>query len=284
MKTARISAEEINRRFPVGAIAIYQNAIRIIRYSSDSEPPSRGDRKEIRMVSIRSLHRLAFQVGASRVEFRSLLTLTYGVDFPVSGARVKKDLNRILVWLKRKYPVEGYFWFLEFQRRGAPHIHLGLTYGPPTQGDRDKLATKWSTIASPHNWEYCPIKDASIFFPDRILYTRDSVLWQHRRRKTWEGVKSEGGLVRYMVKYSTKTRQKDVPREFRNVGRFWGTSRNIKPAEPIMLMAREAEVRRYIAQMGRDMDGYEVLPSIVFGRVAGVDDVDYFEGMYNTPY
>jgi hypothetical protein len=42
-----------------------------------------------------------------------------------------------------------------------------------------------------------------------------------------EAIKSKGHLYGYLYNYIKKSDQKEVPEGFENVGRFWGSSRNI---------------------------------------------------------
>ncbi|GAH86880.1 unnamed protein product, partial [marine sediment metagenome] len=55
-----------------------------------------------------------------------MVTLTYPAVFPKNGKVVKKHLNVMLKWLKYRLPAKNYLWFFEWQRRGAPHVHILL--------------------------------------------------------------------------------------------------------------------------------------------------------------
>lgn len=53
---------------------------------------------------------------------------------------------------------------------------------------------------------------------------------RHKRAGTnLERARSTDGAKHYAVKYAMKMRQKRVPKLYRNVGRFWGHSRRVKP-------------------------------------------------------
>lgn len=113
---------------PVVAIAQYKNDILVMRRSMTPVGASTdAHRREITHFSTRSRMRLAFVAHNADQAFKSMLTLTYPAQFPTTGKIVKVHLNRFLGWLRRKYDDPGYLWFLEFQRRGAPHIHILLT-------------------------------------------------------------------------------------------------------------------------------------------------------------
>mgnify|MGYP000938765028 CR=1 FL=1 len=51
------------------------------------------------------------------------ITLTYPAEYP-DGKRAKRDLDRFLKRLWRKYPSAAWIWREELQKRGAPHFHL----------------------------------------------------------------------------------------------------------------------------------------------------------------
>jgi len=199
------------------------------------------------------------------VRFRSLLTLSYGQNYPIDGKKVKSDLNKFITYMKRSFGPFEYFWFLEFQRRGAPHFHIGLTLPEPGECERDLVATIWAGISERGNWPY-----TAIYPPYRRpdarfgMLTRDSVFRQHRRVSTWEKEKKENGMVRYVIKYATKLYQKSVPSVYSNVGRFWGVSSGVRLPDGNLYSATEEEIRRLMLSYGRNLSGMEVLPKILF--------------------
>ena len=75
--------------------------------------------------------------------FCSLLTLTYGKDFPTDHIS-KKHLDTFLKRCRRKYPDFKYVWVIEKQKRGAPHFHI-LT---PYYVDKEWLNNAWNDIAN----------------------------------------------------------------------------------------------------------------------------------------
>lgn len=96
------------------------------------------------------------------------------------------------------------FWFLEFQRRGAPHLHLYVFNCEIKGWQFDELrawaGSAWAEIVGNNSeLEYAKHEKAGT-----------SV---ERVRKKHFG---------YAAKYSKKESQKDVPLGFRDVGRFWG--------------------------------------------------------------
>lgn len=95
-------------------------------------------------------------------------------------------------------------WFLEFQKRGAPHIHLMFFDMTMTKELEERLkewaGVTWANIVgNPSEYEYKK--------HERVCSRVERMRVKH---------------FGYAVKYATKTEQKIVPEEFVNVGRFWG--------------------------------------------------------------
>jgi hypothetical protein len=164
-----------------------------------------GTRGDIVELSKRSLLRMLHELRNCDVDFQSMLCLTYPREFPADGRMVKRHLNAFLMALKRRFEGVSYAWFLEFQQRGAPHLHMFTTL---TDVDRQWLAETWF----------------------RIVGSQDE---KHLRAGTsWDLMRVKDGALRYAAKYAAKRGQKIVPDGFQNVGRFWGCSRDVK-ARPL---------------------------------------------------
>lgn len=162
--------------------------------------PQKG-RSKVDGLSEGSLKRLQFVASNTLVNFSHMVTLTYPAEFPTNGREVKKHLNTFLQRLRRRNI--SYLWFLEWQRRGAPHFHVLISH----LGD---LSTKSISEA----WY-------------KIVGSGDE---KHLRAGTnlKRMTKSDGGK-RYAVKYASKRYQKWVPEGFTNVGRLWGHSSDVAP-------------------------------------------------------
>lgn len=188
------------------ALEVYRNDAKI-KYTtmSDNAPHERGKREDIYMLSKASLARLVFLVQNTDTEFSSMVTLTYPADYPQSGRVIKSHLNRFLSWVRARFCVQ-YVWFLEFQRRGAPHFHV-LLEGDMTPYKEDVSRTWYDAVGSGDE--------------------------RHLRAGTrTEKIRQAGGARNYAAKYGAKREQKVVPAQFRDVGRFWGASRGVK-ASPL---------------------------------------------------
>jgi hypothetical protein len=176
----------------------------VVGYRRGAKNTPEAGRETVGTFSRKSRSRLAFVANNTSVEFRSIVTLTYPADFPDDGELVKRHLRNMLMRFRRRYAAIEYLWFIEFQKRGAPHFHILLS---TDELNRDWLSASWYII--------CAGCD-----PDP----------RHLAAGTnWSLVRSPGGLRRYAVKYASKLRQKDVPLAYQSVGRFWGHSRGVAP-------------------------------------------------------
>lgn len=198
------------------------------------------------MLSKKSRQRLAFVANNTRVVFATMITLTYPKVYPNNGAKVKRNLNTFLVWCRRRFASPSYIWFLEFQKRGAPHIHILLdTPLPQDKGERialfKEVSEKWYGIAA------CG---------DLLHLTAGT---------RCERIRKVDGAARYCLKYAYKTEQKCVPQGFRDVGRFWGCSRDVPPKEPRMIPMDDGAVRGVIKDWEYSPDANTLVYQTLFG-------------------
>lgn len=241
-----------NSVFPVVRATRRANTIEVKReclLQGDREgAPIRG---KINRLSSASRSRLAFVASETEVKLRSLLTLSYPNRYPRDGKLVKGMLNRFLTWLRRAVDDISYLWFLEFQRRGAPHIHLMLSVRY-SRKLHYSIASQWAVICGA--WLELSTLEA------------DKVLRQHRRRRNFENIRHPDGAKRYAIKYATKTYQKTVPENYQNVGRFWGASRDVVASIPkgMQFDVTEDELRQYLAYHGLRGGEMSVLPKIIY--------------------
>ena len=265
----KLTSSQINTLYPISGMELYKGAIRVLRRSDGQRKTGRKKKGQvIRYLSRKSLSNFAFLVSVTETRFESLLTLTYGENYPKDGRMVKADLTRVLTWLKRHYPGLEYFWFLEFQGRGAPHFHLGLSVGYPGESSQAELAKSWAKISSRIEGVYCGIGSGNYHELGCVCAGCGSVKLdvetQHRRQGVWENVRSLDGSIRYVLSYALKPYQKRVPPEYGNVGRFWGVSRGVVPGRFARLYGTEKDVREFVSLMGRDFGSFEVLPKYLF--------------------
>lgn len=191
---------------PEGA-QLWRNDVTVKYGNGDPELTGRGERREITMLSKDSLRRLCFVAHNTAVTFECMVTLTYPKEFESDGQRVKRHLQRWLQWAQREQGVNGYLWALEFQRRHAPHFHV-FTVGGDILKHKQEVSSKWFAIVDSGDEKHL------------LAGTRT------------ERLRCPDAAGRYAAKYASKPHQKAVPRDYRNVGRFWGHSRNVAP-EPL---------------------------------------------------
>lgn len=165
-----------------------------------------GQRGRVARFSGKSRSRLGRYLAGCRAEYRFMGTLTVGSDWSRDGAEFKSALDRFFVWFMRAQrrhckpgdaDVQSICWWLEFQARGAPHVHFLYTCRVPWK----ESAIKWAECIDPEG--------------------RDSSLW--RTSTKFESIRGNRGQVaNYAKKYARKWEQKTVPQDYENVGNFWG--------------------------------------------------------------
>lgn len=218
----------------VVGIKIFNRDVVVVRKGKGPDV-SPSPRDEISYFSYASRQRLAFVAANTDVAFRTMITLTYPKVFPTSGKLVKRQLHAFLQWLRRNCDNPLYLWFLEFQQRGAPHIHILIDWSLPTR----KLWLGQFRVRVANAWY-------------RLVESGDPL---HRRAGTrTERIRLVDGAARYAVKYAFKMRQKRVPKEYRDVGRFWGCSRKVVPEQRAVFRCTEDDIRGVL-------EGWKYAPS-----------------------
>ena len=138
------------------------------------------------------------------------IVLTYPKDYPFNGAIVKKHLNTFLVWL-RANKREKYFWLLEFQNRGAPHLNILIE----NELELERIKKEWH----------------------KVIGSSDK---NHLTEGAWiEKIKDTSKTIHYLSTYLNKKKQKEVPENYKNGGRFWGC--NVYPKTQYIIFDPESE-------------------------------------------
>lgn len=190
-------------------IEVYKNDIvvkRCLKYGN-GQGRGTGDRKKNKVTkfSPKSLKEMMFVASNTSIDFYIMITVTYPAIFPENGKDVKYHLKKLLQCIRRRFAA-SYFWFLEFQGRGAPHFHILLSNEWYRPSDIDWLKETWNKIIE-----------------------NDS---EHTESGTRiEKLESVEGGKRYPVKYGAIMKQKKIPTQYTDVGRFWGHSRDVKPVK-----------------------------------------------------
>lgn len=172
------------------------------RYQLQGSEACAGKRGEITKLSRDSRRRMEKYVQNCTAKYRFLGTLTVR-EWSPDGRVFKEQLNEYLRWKLRsmkcnarmrgdEQALESVFWWLEFQARGAPHVHYLYT----TFQRWDLCARVWAKV----------LGDPGI----EKIATR------------FEKIRKPEAMAAYVGKYAAKLEQKEVPSSYRNVGRFWG--------------------------------------------------------------
>lgn len=236
---------------PVVGLAVYSNDTVVQRARQKNKPKTKPKRGEIMEFSDNARKRLAFVASNTEVDFVSMVTLTYPAEFPCDGKVVKRHLYRFLGWLKELMPGVNYLWFLEFQKRGAPHLHLLLDKQPAHYGGT------WPSFqfAVANTWY-------GIVGSGDIRHLRAGT--RSERLRTPEGGK------RYAVKYAQKMAQKLVPDTMHNVGRFYGYSYPVRPKAKAVIPATWQQVREILGDWKYLPDNEADLNKVLFNTSGAV--------------
>jgi hypothetical protein len=222
-------------------------------------------------LSKKSLRSLIWTINATSVKFNSMITLTYPDDFPVNGATVKEDLRVYLQWLRRAYKTEV-LWFLEFQTRGAPHFHILTQHSGISPHMRRDAGIKWVQRIIEANWFMCCFrgedKDGnSVFAWQRYKTECVKLAAFNLHHSFWELEKRENGMRNYTARYAGKEYQKTPPKNYTEVGRFWGCSDLVRPGPGVLADTCEQDIRALLEKTNHTAKDWDVLPKQLFGVV-----------------
>ena len=208
----------------------------------------------------------------------AMVTLTYPGDWESvapDGASVKRHM---MLWRKRFQREWGeparYIWKLEFQRRGAPHIHLWMasphTVGRSGRKFRDWLSQEWADIVGHPN----PEQRARHLLAGTAIDILNGLRACDPKR-----------LAIYFTKHSSPNKLGDkeyqhiVPEAWRQPGhgpgRFWGVH-GLQRAIAVVEIAQDAYLtaRRIMRRWSRSQTSYgdrtRRFPTAIVPRIACV--------------
>ena len=196
----------------------------IIKYSTTSFGALHDSNKRaITEFNFRTSGRIKRYLSCCNAQYAMFGTLTYPDEYPTNGREVKRHLANFIKRLRRRcyktmrpeeYGTWSIFWFLEFQKRGAPHFHYFCTHSPvPNKvGNESRIET--------------PIELARLWCSKAWYECVQSGDEKHMRAGVQLDYFRTGraGTISYASKYARKQQQKTVPDEFKEIGRFWGVS------------------------------------------------------------
>lgn len=276
-----LTAEQVDSLYGIKKITFYKNGLvveRGQRFPMKHFQPT--PRKGVYEMSKKSKLLLTHIVANSEIKFSSMFTLTYGDFFiPYDGRELKRQCNVFLTSFRKRFDCE-YVWFLEFTKKGRPHLHVINTV-MPNFWDREWLGQRWTRISVVDY--HARLLNRNAPEEHRLLVPIDPWVIQteaqkvnkvHTHKKCWENIYKADGAQRYCLKYASKEEQKLLPIGFENVGRFWGTSRLVKPIPLATLLINETmteeQVRAVIAETF--VGQFELIPKYIFQR----DAIEFF--------
>lgn len=253
-----VQAAIFNHDYPIVRLKKYRNGLEIIREGkTEIAKNSGGKRGKVKILSSQSLKRLAFTVITSQVEFRSIITLTYGAIHPLNGSISKGHLSTFLGEMRRIFGLFSYCWFLEFQKRGVPHYHILTDLEEPSTEQREAMAYTWVHAQTEMLYFH------GNFTKSRREEESNKVFKVHSHKKAWEKIRKADGAKFYVVKYASKKEQKRVPPKYSDTGRFWATSRDVPSKDFQEVDVTEEELRSYLASKGLCVTNQLILPKLI---------------------
>lgn len=196
-------------------VRVYEHSIEVDRpQPEDWDPPcppeKRGEVTEFSRKSRRRLMRKMMKVESGRLCDPVFLTLTWHKEWEAEHDEVQRQLNAFLQALRRQWPDNRYLWRLEFQKRGAPHIHLILWRPAGSNGLDANDVEEWAS----ETWHRITEEPSE----HHREYGADC-----RKITSWREASA------YVSKYCGKVEENP---QVEYTGRRWGTSRSL-PVEPV---------------------------------------------------
>jgi len=157
-----------------------------------------------------SAKRMLRYLQEAEADYAYMGTLTVAGDFSSDGDAFREAVDRFLVWFQRAQRRTAgadrdrcsIFWWVEFQARGAPHLHFFFTHFVPWK----ESAAAWARACV--RVGLCPIDEESKFVQTSTRL--------EKLRGGWRAA------CAYARKYARKTEQKQVPEGYSWHGRWWG--------------------------------------------------------------
>lgn len=257
----KLSPSDIEYLYPVQSLTLHPHGSITVNRAARYKPvvTANNGKAEVRYLSAKSLRRLNHIMQSTLIEFNSMITLTYGKFYPTDGKIIKEDLRKVRQLLLRY--TDNYLWFLEFQKRGAPHFHILTEVEAITPKMRTALLSIWVTaqVKQEYFWAEVPVGDRAMEWCKIVRF--------NAAPQIWEPIREKDGAKHYVAKYATKTHQKEVPARFTNVGRFWGCSRQVKKILGVTIDATVADLQRLLEQHNHKAAKMDYKPKYLWGVI-----------------
>lgn len=250
--------ELVQENYPVARIKAYgKGCFEVVREAKQKSQQPLTERGVINMLTRKALVRLMFTVHCTEIEFRSMFTATYPKIYPRDGTVVKDDINA----MANKFRRMGftYLWFLEFQERGAPHVHWLLDNATISPRLRIDIGLYWTQRIVLSDWFCQRVTSLEEYQKETMKIARFNT-----HPETFSLIRERDGARNYVVKYASKEKQKEVPKDYSQVGRFWGASQSVKP-DAVTLDCSEADLEEWLTRNDHPASKYTLVPKYIWG-------------------
>lgn len=189
-------------------IQYYKGAARVVYHNPDKKKSKddtlqgRPKGSKITEYTPRTAVRLNLHLSEFSEKYKHEITVTYPAEFPTDGLIVRKHRLSLLRKIK-DLGVKHYTTCLEFQERGAPHIHI--------------LVDKWINYRTLKHMWFDIVGSGDPYHLEAGTSIRD--------------IQDITKTRIYMSAYARKKDQKDVPAGYENVGKWWTSNDSAKPHE-----------------------------------------------------
>jgi hypothetical protein len=257
------------------AVRLKKTSTEVIRAST--EPLGGGKKEEMTVVTRKSIKNAVEVLTNADPELNCMLVATYPETYPDDGRIVKAHHKGLLEAMRRKFGDFSYFTAIEYQSRGAPHLHVGLSIELSKLGEVVSLKRKKSgrrypafqTVQSLQDWAF-ETWLGIIGKPD-ISYNGEALEWDgideedveamhkayyhYNSGFSWEVMRSQDGAKRYFVKELTglKLYQKTIPQNYTRPGRHFLYSEDMrfdKEKNGLTFIVNEGQLRGLLKNAG----------------------------------
>lgn len=250
----------------VVAVEVYRNDVRVVRASQSRK--GGGKKEKIKEISMSSIKNAKHIIANSEPDLPSLMTFTYPETFPGDGRIVKTHFRAIEHRARRRFGKFSYFACVEYQKRGAPHLHVGASIDLEKLGEVVELTRMGDWDRKPKFQTHKPTQDwlfkawlgviggSGEFgwkgLPDTDVEAMSNAYYYCNAGVSWEMMKKDNGAKLYLVKElsALKGYQKKVPKGFKNPGRHFLYSRDMKPVVVETFPVSDKLVRKMLREIG----------------------------------
>jgi hypothetical protein len=231
-------------------------------------------------------------------ELNSMIVCTYPEQYPDDGRIVKAHHKGLLEAIRRKLDDFSYFTAIEYQSRGAPHLHIAISINLADIGSVVDLKRKkagrrfptFQTVKLQQDWLFETWLEI-ISKPD-IAYNGETLEWsgideddraamekayhQYNAGFSWEVMRDKDGAKKYLVKELTglKRYQKAIPEGFKNPGRHFLYSHDMifDDKNGVTFILDDLELRQHLEKSGWKFcpSPEKILPKFLWNAAAAL--------------